>query len=184
MNELSHPGAGRRRGEEGSAYLFVLMALLVLTVLGLSLAVITQTEVQIGGAERSANRVLYGADAGMRVQLAGSFFADYEERRGDRAIRLDSTTVPGAILDETVETSTFYPINASPCNVCTVNTGEKRYWVIDHAVSSLAQRVARGDGTVQASKLVAQMFAIQPKERQIEPLQLSQTDDRRSRIKY
>ena len=53
---MSHPNpklfAPRPGAEEGSAYLAVLMLLVVMTILGLSLSVITQTEVIIGGSER------------------------------------------------------------------------------------------------------------------------------------
>ena len=171
----------RRQAEAGSAYLFALMALLVLTVLGLSLAVITQTEVQIGGAERSANRVLYGADAGMRVQLAGALgFRDYDER----TITLDTASAAGVLFDEIIQASTFYPVNTSPCNVCSSNTGGEQYWFIDHVVSSEARRVLQADGTVQARKLVSQMFAIEPKTKDIEPMQLNQDPARLNRIKF
>lgn len=171
--------AGPSSAESGSAYLFALLVLVVLTVIGLSLAVITQTEVQIGGAERSANRVLYGADAGLRVQLAASFFGDYDERD----LLIDQTAGPLATLEHRIATSTFFPVNASPCNVCSVNTGERRYWNIDHVVSSEARRFETSANTVQASKLVTQMFAIQPKERDIEPYQLTLTPERLAKIK-
>jgi hypothetical protein len=58
----------------------VLLALLVLTAIGLSLVVITQTEVQIGGAEKSASRVLFGADSGVRIQFALSRFGATKPR--------------------------------------------------------------------------------------------------------
>ena len=44
-----------RPSEAGSAYLATLLVLVVLTILGLSLAVITQTEVLIGGSEKQVH---------------------------------------------------------------------------------------------------------------------------------
>ena len=57
--------------EAGSAYLATLLVLVVLTILGLSLAVITQTEVLIGGSEKQATRQLF--DAGSGVELAAAY---------------------------------------------------------------------------------------------------------------
>ena len=41
------------RSEAGSAYVITLLALVVLTILALSLALVTQTEVQVGSNERT-----------------------------------------------------------------------------------------------------------------------------------
>jgi hypothetical protein len=155
-----------RDSERGSAYLFALLLLLVLTVVGLSLAVITQTEVQIGGAARSANRVLYGAEAGMRVQFALSRFAS----TGPRRFQLETGNVAGITLNEEVDVSPFMPIYTGPCALCTVNVGGDRYWLINYVTNSLARRVGVGTGDVpQASKLLTQMFYVQPeRERRVD----------------
>jgi hypothetical protein len=144
--------------ERGSAYLFVLLALLVLTAIGLSLVVITQTEVQIGGAGKNASRVLYGADSGVRIQFALSRFGATRSRRLD----LDTTTVLGDQLEETVDLSPFYPIQSGPCALCSVNWGEERYWAIDYVVNAEAQRTFALNNSVQASKRLSTMFFIQP----------------------
>jgi hypothetical protein len=144
--------------ERGSAYLFVLLALLVLTAIGLSLVVITQTEVQIGGAEKNASRVLYGADSGVRIQFALSRFGATKSRR----LALDSTTVLGDQLVETVDLSPFYPIQSGPCALCSVNWGEERYWAVDYVVNAQAQRNFALTGGVQAQKRLSTMFFIQP----------------------
>lgn len=152
--------------ERGSAYLLVLLLLLVLTVIGLSLAVITQTEVQIGGAERSATRVLYSADAGLRIQFMLSRF------RATRSWRYDidsSTTDFGA--QSQLDVSPFLPTYTGHCNLCTVNYGDQSFWLINYAANSQARRVSVVDGVevVQASKLVSGMFYVQPEpERKID----------------
>lgn len=148
--------------ESGSAYLFALLALLVLTVIGLSLVVITQTEVQIGGAEKSASRVLYGADSGLRIQFALSRFAATRSRR----LTLDSRTVGATTLTETVDVSPFFPIYSGPCSICSVNWGEERYWAINYVVNAQSQRIglAGTSSAPQASKRLSQFFFIQPEK--------------------
>ena len=156
-----------RAGERGSAYLFALLALLVLTVIGLSLVVITQTEVQIGGAEKSASRVLFGADSGLRIQFGLSRFAATKPRK----MILETATVGSTDLEESVDVSPFFPIYSGPCSLCTVNLGDDRYWAINYVVNAQAQRIGTaGTSTApQASRRLSQMFFIQPeKERHVD----------------
>jgi len=144
--------------ERGSAYLFALLALLVLTVIGLSLVVITQTEAQIGGAEKSASRVLFGADSGMRMQFIA-------HAGGGRLwdVELDSTPVGGGeTLREVVSMGVFFPIHTAPCNICSVNLGSDRFWAINYVTNALAERVTTTEST--ASKLLSQMFYKQPEQ--------------------
>ena len=56
--------------ERGSAYLVTLLILVVLTLMGLSLALITGTESQIGFNERVMERTFYAGDAGIGVAAA------------------------------------------------------------------------------------------------------------------
>jgi Tfp pilus assembly protein PilX len=161
------PNAGS--SERGSAYLFVLLLLLVLTVIGLSLAVITQTEVQIGGAERTATRVLYGADSGMRLQLMLSRFAATRERRFQLASTTDAMPdgTPVAadfVADSQIDVSAFLPSFTGPCNLCTVNYGDSNYWLINYVTNAQGRRVTQVGGTeiVQGTKLVTGMYYISP----------------------
>ena len=50
------------RRQEGSAYVVTLMILLVLSVVGLSLTIVTQTESSIGSQERLIQSVCSGID--------------------------------------------------------------------------------------------------------------------------
>lgn len=159
-----------RTAERGSAYLFALLALLVLTVIGLSLVVVTQTEVQIGGAEKSAARVLYGADAGLRIQFGMQRNALVKDR-----VSLATASIAGTTLAERVEMSVFYPTYSGPCALCSVNWGEERYWAINYVVNSQARRLRQEGGVdlcaepPQASKYLSEMFFIQPeKDRRID----------------
>jgi len=156
----SRSSAAKPDAERGSAYLFVLLALLVLTAIGLSLVVITQTEVQIGGAEKGASRALFGADAGLRIQLALSRFGATKSR----LIELGETVLGPATLGETVEVSPFYPIYSGPCALCSVNIGEERYWAVDYVVNAESRRyeLSEGSDAAQAIKRLSAMYFIQP----------------------
>jgi hypothetical protein len=147
--------------ERGSAYLLVLLLLLVLTVIGLSLAVITQTEVQIGGAERTATRVFYGADAGMRIQLMLSRFRQTRPYRFD----FDESTTDFAAQSQ-LDVSAFLPTYTGHCNLCTVNYGDQQFWLINYATNAQSRRVSVVDGAevVQASKLTSSMYYISPEQ--------------------
>jgi len=173
---MRNPTPASGSSERGSAYLFVLLLLLVLTVIGLSLAVITQTEVQIGGAERTATRVFFGADSGMRLQLMLSRFAATRERR----FRLASTTdaMPDGtpvdadfVADSEIDVSAFLPAYTGPCNLCTVNYGDSNYWLINYVTNAQGRRVTQVGGTeiVQGTKLMTGMYYISPEmERKVD----------------
>jgi hypothetical protein len=59
-----------RRSEAGSAYIIALLVLVVLSILGLSLALISQTEMQIGANDLTAHRTFYGSEGGFNQALA------------------------------------------------------------------------------------------------------------------
>jgi len=148
-----------RAAESGSAYLLVLLLLLVLTVIALSLAVITQTEVQIGGAEKTATRTFYGADNGLRLQFMLSRHAQTAPRRWV----LDETNAGGITLESRVDVSPFMNAYHGHCNLCSANHGEEEYFLVNYVTNAQARRVVGpGGSTVQASKLMALMFLVQP----------------------
>jgi hypothetical protein len=168
MSSLTPSIHETRAAERGSAFLFVLFALLVLSILGLSLAMVTQSEVQIGGMQKQATRVFYGADSGLRIQLAnhmvnGDVLA--RTRALGNALVLQSTPVLGVQIQEFVEVSPIYPIFSGTCNLCMLNP-DSNYASVNHVVTATGLRVGiptPGDpGTEQARKTVAQMFALQP----------------------
>lgn len=59
-----------RFAERGSLFLIALITMLVLTLVGLSLAVVTETEMILGSNEWTTNETHYAAEAGLNVQLA------------------------------------------------------------------------------------------------------------------
>lgn len=152
--------------ERGSAYLFALLVLLVLTVIGLSLAIITQSEVQIGASERTAVRAFYGSDAALRVQLSSSFTADTQPR----TFQLDDpVTIGVASIADEIHASAFYPLDSGHCALCVINTGNKQYWANDHIVTAVTSRTSTvgGTETLYAERTLTSMFVIQPQEQQI-----------------
>lgn len=143
-----------RHAERGSAYIITLLALVVLTILGLTLALVTQTELQIGGNERLVTRVFYAADSGIDIATSRALvFSDYKEY--DFNI-LDPVAATSYALQNRVEVSAFFPILDSPCNLCEINNqgtySSKAYRKINHAVSSTSFR----KGLDPASETIAQ----------------------------
>lgn len=168
MNIATRKLAARRRNEEGSAYLIALMGLVVLTVLGLGLSLVTQTEMKLGANERTLQRVFYAADSGFSSAISRALVqADYQ----GRAFSLPDYGSAAALnYRHNVDVSAFFPILTSPCNLCQINNagtyGTKQYYKISHAVSSLAQRMGGSDAdpTTVAEKTIATMVDVQPME--------------------
>jgi Tfp pilus assembly protein PilX len=153
-----------RRGEAGSAYMIVLLALVVLTILALSLAFVTQTEVQIGGNERVTNRVFYAAESGIAAATARALVtADY---KAHTYTFTEPGTLAGLGLTETVDVSPVLPILDSPCNLCEINDAgtysEKSFRKINHAVTATATRTAGTSTIVLAQKTLTAMIEVQP----------------------
>lgn len=146
--------SARRSSEAGSAYIVVLLALVVLTIVGLSVAFITQTEVQLGGSERLINQVFYAADSGLAVITARGLIGDY----GAVAFLLPETgaALVGGSLQRAaqVETSPFLPItDGIPCNLCSLALGSNAgnssgtgYNRVNHWIEAQAERFATSDG--------------------------------------
>ncbi|MGH9361992.1 MAG: PilX N-terminal domain-containing pilus assembly protein [Thermoanaerobaculia bacterium] len=160
-----------RRGEGGSAYVAVLVVLVVLTIFGLALALITQTEMQVGSNEKTINRVFYVADSGIEIATARVLVSR------DHRARIYTMTDNGGVMTEgkvqlgtRVDVSPFYPIFDAPCNLCEINNAgaynERAFRKIIHAVTVDAARFARlEDGsneTPVAQKTLSAMIEIQP----------------------
>ena len=150
--------AGSSR-EAGSAYILTLIVLLVLTLLGLVLALITQSEVEVGANERTINRVFYCAEAGISASMANFLY------NNSRAANTFTYMDPGSTIFGThVAVEPMRQINVGPCNLCEVNQNND-FFTITHQVDALATRFGvDGDGneTVLARKGLELMVSIQP----------------------
>jgi Tfp pilus assembly protein PilX len=154
-----------RRRQAGSAYVIALLALVVLTILGLALALVTQSEMQVGANERLINRVFYAADSGIAVAVAHALVKnDYDERTF--AVP-DSASGALVQLRNEVELSQFYPLLDAPCNLCEINErgsyGASAYRKINHGVTSTASRRSLDPAAeAVAMKRVSAMVEVQP----------------------
>jgi len=158
------------RMETGSAYMIVISALAILSLIGLTLLAVTQTDVAIGSSERNANRVFYAADSGFAVATARALAI------GDYAAT--TFTVPDSVSGSPISSSNqvvlspFCPINDQPCNLCDINDAgeysDHSYRKINHAETTTATRTAvplsnlLGPLTTVAQKQLTSMFDIQP----------------------
>jgi hypothetical protein len=148
-----------RRSESGSAYLATMLVLVVLTILGLSLAVITQTEVLISGSEKQAVRQLFAASSGVQAaaayELVSRDSASHRMRIGQRSEDiLGQTTVIGDDLC----TTPFLQLSTTNCNLCKVNEGD--YFAVGYGITAAALR--RGDSDLGARKSVGSMVTFEP----------------------
>jgi hypothetical protein len=188
--------AAANAAENGSVFIVVLFVLLALTVIGISLTSITQTEVMIGTSERAATRVLYAADSGVRVALADTLV---NQHPGPRSLRLGRVVFSSTqAMEDRVDLTPFFPIFLGTCPGCMANQ-DTGYKAINYVTSALAQRgwqdPARDDANaldnsalelddVVASKTLSEMFALQPQsEPSIAPFQES-TQSQIDSIRY
>jgi len=159
------------RGESGSAYVVVLLVLVVVAIFGIALSLITQTESQIGSNERTLNRVFYAADAGIERAIARALVAADHAPQDFYLTDSGATMVSSKLeLGTRVEVSAFHPIQVTACNLCEINNvgtyADKAYYKVNHAVTSRATRFATlNAGTTRtqlAQKTVSAMVEVQP----------------------
>lgn len=158
MSKNDNP-APRASRESGSAYVLVLLVLLVLTLLGLVLAFVTQSEVEVGANERTINRVFYTAEAGVTAAVVNMLIAN------DRTAQNVTFMDPGSTtLGTHVAIPAMQEINSGPCNLCEINQGSD-YHAITNSVQVTATRFGVDGGgkeTVLATKNLDLMVAFQP----------------------
>lgn len=170
-NEISPRALSSRRHEAGSAYIITLLALVVLTILALTLALVTQTEVQVGANEKTANRTFYAADSGLGIAAAEALTSGRYTGMTLILNRDKRITDEGWInTADRVVVSPFVPIQTVRCDWCPANDdGVPKFWKVNHAVSSTTQRIAwngdvdpPSDATLLGQKTVSAMFEFQP----------------------
>jgi len=156
----------QRSQEAGSAYVIALLVLVILTVIGLALTLITQTEVSLGANERTINRTFYAADSGVAVAVAKVLVTD---DHSSQMFKLNADAALPAFEDQ-VTVTPMLPILDAPCNLCQVNSGNDFYH-ITHAVNTQAVRVGKAGGDLPlAQKRVALMIGLQPWQHSTESL--------------
>ena len=173
-----------RPAEAGSAYLAALIILVLLTIIGLSLSLITQTEMQIGSNERIIERAFYAADSGIDLATAETLVT----RRPAWSQIHTLPDLKTTLLQHKLDVSPFYPIGSAPCNLCDVNNagqyGETNYYRVNHAVTSTAIREVTGRDVSLAEKSITAMVEFQPWELPPEAVLAIQDEAQLSKIKF
>lgn len=183
---MSVKNASKRFGswnsQGGSAFVAALLLIIVLTVLGVTLVLTTQTERRIGANERTGERNFYAADAALRLGLV-KFMAlkDYRPLRLDTVepVVVDGVTRSGNVqardldgnlrqmgIETRLEVSAIYPINNSRSSLGMINQGS-HYYNINHAVVASATRIvprpdASGLPPIMSTKQLSVMFMADP----------------------
>jgi len=116
-----------------------LLALVALTILGLAIATVTETERQLGNNERTLERVLTAADTGIQVATAKVLVVP--DNRPLRLELADPGPDPGVTVQNEVDVTPLRPLLVTPCNLCMINQGSE-FFKIDHAVTANVTRVA------------------------------------------
>lgn len=169
------PDRKPRDGEAGSAYVIALLALVVLSILGLALALITQTEVQIGGNERTITRTFYATDSGIGEATARVLDNnDYRPRTFTLEAEHDDSGNP-LDLQHQVAVSRFHPIQDAPCNLCQINQGAE-YFQINHALTVESGLEANGGATELGRERLAVMVELQPRQADASTIVASQDE--------
>lgn len=157
----------RRAGQRGSAYLLTLLAIVVLTIAGLSASLITQTEQQLAANERTMLESFYAADSGMSVATAKELW------RNDTApvtFLMNRRQRDGGLWAASrVRVSEMAQISDPvPCNLCQINQGSE-FFAINHAVTAFAERLTwqggeapPADAPVMGRRKLGKMVELQP----------------------
>jgi hypothetical protein len=172
----NHDAALHLREERGSAYLIALLVLLILTAMGLSLATVTQIEMEVGSAEKSITRTFDGADSGASIALAQAMTTGLYQGRSINVFSERFSNHGSSVQNSRgfrLDVSTTVPLLVETCNLCAENEnpGEGGGFVrVNHAVTSTAtemtwlgtQDVPTTDASTQAQKTIATMLDVQP----------------------
>lgn len=149
-----------RPGEEGSAYLTVLLLLVVLTIVGLSVAVITQTEVFIGGSEKQATRQLFSAGSGIHIASVYELVShDPAGRSLTIGQRVENIFGQNTTIGDRVCTTPMLPLHSAVCNLCMMNE-DNEFAAVQYGVTATALRF--GDDTLGARRTLGSVMAFEP----------------------
>lgn len=142
----SPPSLRRPPAEEGSAYMIVLMLLFVLTIVGVSLSVVTQTEIIVGGNERSIQRNFYAADSGMQIASRRILRQNTQEF----VIDMRGSASGDAVTSNAIDRVGLYPqrpIKDEFCPVSDISENNQQVLVMSYGVVVEATRFLGETGT-------------------------------------
>lgn len=130
----------RAARQRGSAYVFSLMALVVLTLVGLTVSFVTGTETQLSANERTMQESFYASDSGMALATAKGLWRN-DQRTFTFVMNRRQRGTTDIWVANRVCVSALTPISSSPCNLCEINQGPK-FENVNHAVTAFAERVS------------------------------------------
>jgi Tfp pilus assembly protein PilX len=168
---LARPLLPPSRGERGSAFTVALLVLVVLTIGGLILTLITQTEMRIGTNERTTNRSLYATDSGIQVAAARNLWNGTTSDPVNKLTFFLNTTTqdtgvtsPSTTFSDQVTVTPLVPLTWMPSAFGQVNQNTPNYLNITYVVNSTSSRVGVAGTTTQtvATKTLSSMIGIQP----------------------
>ena len=156
-----------RNRQEGSVFIISLLVLLILTVVGLTLSLVTQSEMQIGVNERLTQSAFYTANSGIDIATAKAIVLP--DLRSFQIDLVEPANLGNLNIRNRLEVSPFQPILDAPCNLCQINA-DASYFKINHAVASRATRIAwmgapatpPANPTPLAQKRLSVMVSFQP----------------------
>jgi hypothetical protein len=163
----------RPQGERGSAYIVVLLALVVLTILALTLTLVTQSEVQIGGAEKTINRNFYASESALAAVPELIFRPDKEDPCD--SIIINRTHIgTGTLSANLADRITIGPppaLDMFHADLSMAAISKQTYYQVVQVAVARADRIRwNGDGlppvtaTVEGTKTIVEYIAAQPIE--------------------
>lgn len=170
---LSRSGGekSRRRSlgrQRGSAYLLALVALVLLTGLGLAVSQMAQTERLLGGGEAALADALAGAESGLELAATRMVLA---ESAAPLELLMNRRTA-SAGTESAVRVTASAPVAARlhPCNLCELNPADEgaRIYRVEYVVEAGGERIVwraggeADEGERRAVRAVDGMFALQP----------------------
>jgi Tfp pilus assembly protein PilX len=128
-----------RRREAGSAYVVALLVLVVLSVVGIALTLITQTEVQIGSNEASQNRSFYSADSWnslVKPYEAQNIMSNVKIRLNNHQYTNAGGQTATASFADDVTVTPFTTMSVQNCNICDIAPSGAGYKAVTDIVNS------------------------------------------------
>ncbi len=134
------------RDERGSAFIIALMILVLLSFVGISLTIVTETEMQLGSSEKLIDRTCFAAEAGFAALFAqlALTYSTYPEY-----VALPNVTTGDVQLGFAVDTSNLFPVVRSKAPYSSANEGGQAMYSYFFVATSRARRVA-WDETIES----------------------------------
>ncbi len=143
---MNRPSSARQ-AERGSAFLLALIVIVLLTILGVSIVLVTETEMALGHTEKTVDRQTYAAETGLWAHIAGLVLTNnwHHERVAIPVLPDTDIPIPGKQLAYAINTTEALSL-ASGCPAWT-DCGEDlpesdRFQSHFVLVGSTTQRVA------------------------------------------